>query len=241
MLRWPKTYAYGYHLLLASIRKNMTITKTNLRTLVQIGGLALFLILSVFATVGIAHAALTRQLEIGDSGADVSSLQTFLAQDPTIYPQGLVTGYFGTLTKAAVSNFQAKNGIATVGRVGPVTLAAINAQMSGGGSVGGDVTAPTIWAITPAVGRNSASIQWNTNEQAAGIVYYGTTWPSLSDSPTDVTIGGTSAMTDTMLRVTQNVSISGLQPNTTYYYVLYARDASGNVQVTWPSSFKTTN
>jgi len=61
-------------------------------------------------------ATLTRQLELGMRGDDVSSLQTFLAQDVTIYPQGLVTGYFGSLTKSAVSNFQARNGISTVGR-----------------------------------------------------------------------------------------------------------------------------
>ena len=37
--------------------------------------------------------ALYRQLSIGMSGSDVSSLQTFLATDSTIYPQGLVTGH----------------------------------------------------------------------------------------------------------------------------------------------------
>ena len=54
---------------------------------------------------------LYRQLQVGSRGADVSSLQTFLAEDPSVYPQGLVTGYFGFLTKSAVSNFQSNNGM----------------------------------------------------------------------------------------------------------------------------------
>ncbi|MEK7133997.1 MAG: peptidoglycan-binding protein [Patescibacteria group bacterium] len=205
-----------------------------------------FLVLSaavavaIFAFVGVANAdTLYRQLEEGNSGADVSSLQTFLAKDRTIYPQGLVTGYFGSLTKSAVSNFQARNGIATVGRVGPVTLVAINAQM--GGNLGGDVNAPIIWGVTQAPGINSASIRWNTSEQAAGIVYYSTSYPSMIEGMTDVTISGSVAMTDTLLRTSQSVSIAGLQPNTTYYYVIYTRDGSGNVQVTWPATFRTTN
>ncbi len=182
---------------------------------------------------------LTRQLEEGNSGADVSSLQTFLAQDPTIYPQGLVTGYFGSLTKSAVSNFQSRNGIATVGRVGPVTLIAINAKMNG--SSGSDVYAPKIMGVTQVPGTNTASIQWSTSEAAAGMVYYSTTWPSMTDTLTDVTIGGSVASTDTLLRMSQSVSLSGLQPNTMYYYVIYTRDGSGNVQITWPSTFRTTN
>jgi len=104
-----------------------------------------------------ADAALYRELSIGMSGSDVSELQTFLARDPNVYPQGLVTGYFGSLTRAAVTAFQAKNGIATVGRVGPITMAAINAQ-EGNGAVGGfDTTAPVQSGAAISVTSNSAS------------------------------------------------------------------------------------
>ena len=57
-----------------------------------------YITLSVSAFIAIAFtvivptlteaATLNRQLELGMSGSDVSDLQTFLAQDPTIYPQG---------------------------------------------------------------------------------------------------------------------------------------------------------
>jgi peptidoglycan hydrolase-like protein with peptidoglycan-binding domain len=43
-----------------------------------------------------------------------------------VYPERLVTGYFGNLTKSAVSRFQELNGLAAVGRVGPLTLKKLN-------------------------------------------------------------------------------------------------------------------
>ncbi|OGG60617.1 hypothetical protein A2765_03505 [Candidatus Kaiserbacteria bacterium RIFCSPHIGHO2_01_FULL_56_24] len=181
---------------------------------------------------------LTRQLEQGMTGSDVSSLQTFLATDITIYPQGLVTGYFGPLTFSAVSNFQARNGIATVGRVGPITLAAINLQM--GGASGSDTSAPIIFGSTLTFGTSTAKVHWNTSELAIGKVFYSTSWPTMTESGmNDVTVSGNSAIFDGSVRTTQDVTVSGLASNTTYYYVIYAKDASGNAQITWPATFKT--
>lgn len=47
-------------------------------------------------------------LRFGMSNSDVARLQTLLAQDSSLYPEGLVTGYFGTLTRQAVTRFQEK-------------------------------------------------------------------------------------------------------------------------------------
>jgi len=49
---------------------------------------------------------LTTDLKIGDRGTEVELLQTWLKQDSVIYPQGLVTGFFGRLTQAAIIRFQ---------------------------------------------------------------------------------------------------------------------------------------
>lgn len=194
----------------------------------------------LLAGPAIASAAqLYRQLQVGMTGSDVSDLQTFLAADTSIYPQGLVTGYFGPLTRAAVVNFQARNGIDTVGRVGPITMAAINAQM--GGVSTGDKTVPVISAVTVNIARNSVNINWGTNEPTKGIVYYNTSPMSEYELPHSVTIGGTAAMTDTSLRTSHSVTISGLLPNTIYYYDVYVTDAADNSSMTMQTTFKTTN
>lgn len=66
------------------------------------------------------------------SGA-ITRLQTILAKDATIYPEGLVTGFFGPATDRAVKAFQVKNGITTAGGqgyglVGPATTKALLAS-----------------------------------------------------------------------------------------------------------------
>jgi peptidoglycan hydrolase-like protein with peptidoglycan-binding domain len=173
-----------------------------------------------------AHAAqITRQLDLGMSNADVTSLQTFLASDSSIYPSGTISGYFGSLTAAAVSRFQKANGLAAVGRVGPQTLALINSQMSGySGGTGADVSAPIINPETVTMASTSATITWATSEAAHDRVMYGTTWPFLY--ATAPSVSGTS------LSPTANITISGLQSHTTYYYVLESIDTSGNVMWT---------
>jgi peptidoglycan hydrolase-like protein with peptidoglycan-binding domain len=197
---------------------------------------SLALSLALAAPLAMADT-LTRQLQTGMSGNDVSSLQTFLAQDSAIYPQGLVTGYFGFLTKAAVSNFQSANNLPAVGRVGPQTLALINQHMNG--AVGGDAYAPVISSLAISTATTSASFSWSTNKPALGIVYYSTSQLTLNEKNRDVEISGTSAFTDTTLHTSQTINLASLAPNTTYYYVVYTKDSSGNVQITWPSNFKT--
>ena len=185
-----------------------------------------------------AHAeTLTRELQLGMSGSDVSALQTFLAADASLYPEGLVTGYFGSLTKAAVARFQTRNGISAVGRVGPQTLPVINAQMGG---VGMDVNAPIISSVNVSFGSNNATVSFNTNEASRGVVYYSASPLNVSESLNGVNVSGANAAsTDTTLRNSQSIAVSGLQANTTYFYMVYTTDASGNVSVSYPASFHT--
>ncbi len=68
----------------------------------------------------------TRTLQRGERGDEVRKLQEYLAQFPDIYPQGLVTGFFGALTEAAVKKFQLRFALGQEGTVGPKTLAKIN-------------------------------------------------------------------------------------------------------------------
>lgn len=64
---------------------------------------------------GIIHT-----LQKKSSGNDVKLLQQFL-KIYGVYPDGLITGYFGSLTEAAVKKFQQREGISTVGVAGPKT------------------------------------------------------------------------------------------------------------------------
>ncbi|OHA84250.1 MAG: hypothetical protein A2408_00105 [Candidatus Yonathbacteria bacterium RIFOXYC1_FULL_52_10] len=45
---------------------------------------------------------------VGAQGDNVKLLQLYLAQDPTLYPEGLITGYFGTKTLKALERYEAK-------------------------------------------------------------------------------------------------------------------------------------
>lgn len=222
----------------------MTTTSYNSSKLMRAYGLivALAFVLLVSIYAGVAYAdTLTRQLEVGMSGSDVTALQTFLAQDSSLYPQGLITGYYGFLTKSAVSNFQSRNGIAAVGRVGPQTLPVLNLHMANG-VTSSSASAPVINGIQITPGRNSATVNWVTNESAQGVVYYSTSPLVTYENPHSVTVtGSNSAMTDTNFRTSQSVSLQNLQANTTYYYMIYTTDQNGNVSVSWPSTFQTTN
>ena len=220
--------------------KNSNMLNNNVSLRVsRILALSIMSVASLLLMFGLAvtanAATLTRELQVGSTGQDVSDLQIFLAKDATIYPQGLVTGYFGLLTKAAVSNFQARNGISVVGRVGPITLAAINAQMNG------DTRSPMIGSLNVTVSSNSATLNWNTNENSTATVYYSTSFPQMTEgSPTSgITIGGPSILVHSDLRTSHSATINSLSPNTTYFYVVYAKDGSGNESILWPSTFKT--
>ena len=80
-------------------------------------------------------APFTQPLSLGNSGSEVTRLQTFLKnQGSAIYPEGLITGYFGQATLRAVQRFQVQYNIAHpgdtgYGLVGPATRAKINALL----------------------------------------------------------------------------------------------------------------
>lgn len=202
-------------------------------------GAAIMVMLSF--SIASAQNTISRQLSIGSRGADVTTLQNFLATDKTIYPEGLVTGYYGTLTARAVSRFQSANGLPAVSRVGPLTLAKINGIISSGGVSGTDITAPTMFSLSISTTTNSANISWTTNENARSKVFYNTTPMVTTEATqnfTEPTIVGT-VVADNTLKTTANINITGLQANTRYYYRAEAMDQTGNVTVTPELTFVT--
>lgn len=205
-----------------------------------------FLLLGLAAVVtnvnALSYTKITSQAGLGSSGSNVSAIQSFLASNPNIYPQGLVTGYFGSFTADAVSNFQLQYGLPVVGRVGPMTMAKMNALIDSG--YGLDVASPFISNLAVSPTSGSAQISWITNESATAKIYYGT-FP-LMVSEGDITgsglavLNGNLGANDNFLSVSKNFVLSNLSPNTLYYYTIVATDASGNVSMTPINSFRTT-
>jgi hypothetical protein len=70
---------------------------------------------------------LRADIKEGMTSDDIKTIQELLASDPTIYPRGLVTGYFGPMTKEAIMKFQAKNGLEVTGLIDTETRAAMDA------------------------------------------------------------------------------------------------------------------
>ena len=60
------------------------------------------------ANIKIETLTFTKTLVRGTKGDEVKQLQEFLKTMPEVYPEGLITGYFGPLTEAAVKRFQEK-------------------------------------------------------------------------------------------------------------------------------------
>lgn len=97
---------------------------------------------SVGACVSLSYNLYADQSDATTNG-EVTKLQRFLVQDSSIYPSGLVTGYFGPMTEAAVQRWQSAHGVVSFGSadttgygyVGPKTRAAM--------ACGGQATQPT--------------------------------------------------------------------------------------------------
>ncbi len=202
-------------------------------------------------TSGIAQAAITTSLDLGDQGAQVTELQTYLATNASIYPSGLVTGYFGALTQAGIQRFQTAQGIVTsgtpsttgYGRVGPTTMARIN-NLNGSPNQTAWDAVPVLSNPSVSVNSNSATISWNTNEAAIGQVYYNNL-PLISDEATGPRqqpyVSGVAVVINGGYQLSHSTTLQGLQPNTTYYFLARAVDSAGNMSMTWPSSFHTSN
>jgi len=75
---------------------------------------------------------LTKNLYKGVSGNEVKEVQKFLKQFSEIYPEGLVTGYYGPLTEKAVKKFQEREGLSATGKIDQTTRGTINEYLAGG-------------------------------------------------------------------------------------------------------------
>ncbi|OHA04034.1 MAG: hypothetical protein A3J58_03380 [Candidatus Sungbacteria bacterium RIFCSPHIGHO2_02_FULL_52_23] len=132
----------------------------------------------------------TTFLAKGAQGDDIAQLQEILKQDPEVYPEGSITGFFGPATEAAVKRFQEKHHIEALGVIGPKTRAKLNEL------------------ITQGAGKSGVIPSGLTN--AAGIQRLGTTAAtssSVSASTTPVNAVGAIATTTPSIATTSPVNL----------------------------------
>jgi len=107
-----------------------TTTKTVYDEIIlQSGGTTINSTTTLTSSTTLPSAIFIRNLKKGMRNADVKRLQQLLAANKEIYPEGLITGYFGLLTEKAVQRFQLKYKVVSsirdpgYGMVGPKTRA----------------------------------------------------------------------------------------------------------------------
>ncbi|RJQ14334.1 hypothetical protein C4553_01310 [Candidatus Parcubacteria bacterium] len=106
----------------------------------------------------------------------------------------------------------------------------INKGVGFGVIISPDTSAPLITSISvQSVGTSSAVIKWSTNELSDSRVMYGT-----STSYGLVSENGAFVFT-------HSLSLSGLQPSTTYHYRVISNDKSGNTATSSDHTFTTTS
>jgi peptidoglycan hydrolase-like protein with peptidoglycan-binding domain len=144
------------------------------------------------STVDAQTASFSRNLTVGSRGTDVSALQSILASKGflSVAP----TGYFGSLTRAALAAYQAANGITpAAGYFGPITRAQI--------TVGGPV-ACTPGTFDPQTGQPCST---GTPGCPAGAVYNYMTGARCDG--TGQNNGGTLDNTDGSITVTESSTV----------------------------------
>lgn len=172
---------------------------------------------------------------VGSRGEYVKELQTLLSKYPSIYPEALVTGYFGPITERAVKRFQKDNGIEQAGRVGPKTRALLNAILSEG-KIGfaSSQHVPMIFEIfATSTTPTTAYIFWSSNQKTTSEFWLSST------TPVDPLTAQKFVNTQRTMYHYQN--ISGLNASTTYYYMMKITDERGNSATSSERSFVTSS
>ncbi len=108
--------------------------------------------LSAGSSAGGAACSFAVNLTVGSRGDDVKCLQSYLTSSGHYSYSGGATGYFGSITKSAVSAWQAANGVSpAVGYFGALSRAKYTAV------AGGTVVTPTT-PTTPSTGGTPATV-----------------------------------------------------------------------------------
>jgi hypothetical protein len=161
------------------------------------------------ATDNIAVVGVQFKLDGANLGAERTAL-------PYTVPWNTTTASNGSHVLTVVARDAAGNLTTSAGAT--VTVA--------NGSI--DMTAPVISQVSTAVTASTVTIGWATNEPSTTQVEYGTTRKYGALAPLDLT-----------LATSHSQVITGLRPNTWYYFRVQSRDAAGNLGLSRDLRFKT--
>jgi peptidoglycan hydrolase-like protein with peptidoglycan-binding domain len=188
-------------------------------------------------SAGIADAAIVGgTMKLGSRGANVSALQQFLASNRDIYAEGMVSGFYGPLTREAVKQFQLHYNLTPDGVAGPATIGRLNSVMAAGRGL--DIYAPIISNVHASTSGRTANLSFVTSEPARAYVFYDTNALVARDADmsfTAPTISGSTASTVNFSN-SSALNLTSLNTNSTYNYMLMAIDQSGNVNVVLPAA-----
>lgn len=141
----------------------------------------------------------------GTRSNDVKTLQTLLAKDSQIYPEAYVTGYYGTLTSAAVERFK---------------KAHIKPSLSVE-SIG----VPHIFGITVTNTASSMVVTWKTNVPTSAKIWWGSPGPLDAERMTPIST--------TVLSEDHRAEFTGgIFASTTYAFIISASDKAGSTSTT---------
>ncbi len=113
---------------------------------------------------------LTKSLFVGMSDTEVRTIQSYLSKDSSIYPEKIISGYFGKLTEKAVRRFQTKYGIRQTGIFDKLTRDKFNSLYALGTAVNKNINtnvATPVKAVSP---RNNTTVP--ANAYASGSTWY---------------------------------------------------------------------
>jgi hypothetical protein len=103
-------------------------------------------------------------------------------------------------------------------------------------TVTANTTSPVISNTAVTITASTAMVSWITDESSSSKVFYSTT------TPVDVSsTSATPVVMDGSMVLNHSLDISGLTPNTTYYFVVESTDGSDNTTVASESTFTTTS
>lgn len=152
------------------------------------------------------------------SGSLGTGLETGV--DALTYNCSPLTVDHGTVSPYPACTINCASGYALNGNACEATGAVINPPGGGGGGGGaaqtGDRTAPSISSISIVKNDTTATITWTTTEASWTWLLWGTTISYGQENKTEAYV------------TSHSVALTGLTPNTTYYFQIKTKDAAGN-------------